>query len=57
MNRVQLASVPWQWAVAAEFGTPRALLADRSSQFSALVRNTGEESEAQLRRLAGAHEP
>jgi ABC-type multidrug transport system fused ATPase/permease subunit len=41
----------------AEFDTPQVLLNDRGSQFSALVRNTGEESEAQLRRLAGAVDP
>jgi len=38
----------------AEFDSPRVLLNNINSQFSMLVRNTGDESEAELRRLAGA---
>jgi hypothetical protein len=35
-----------------EFGTPAELLADESSEFSALVNQTGEKAAAQLRKIA-----
>ena len=38
----------------AEYASPKALLNDLDSQFSALVRNTGEENELKLREQAGA---
>jgi hypothetical protein len=39
------------------YDSPRTLLDDYDSSFSALVRNTGEENEGKLRELAGAKPP